>query len=502
LNAAGSGPGFYCGTCTVFVYRGQTLTAATVGLPGTTRSGGRTMLWLADPSGNYVASNWYYQNTYNSYLTWTATSSGTYTIYEGEPAFSQQSSIGNAAGFTNVQATVGWTLTALPMPPPTLPPPPQIQYNQCPQFSYQQALPGQQSPPYITNMNNGVVFANCNFNANAGQVVQFGAAQMPGAQYSGPVVLWLRNSAGTVIMTGSGTGTPMTYTILTSGQYSIWEGCSDWRSSCSATVGAWRGRGGGAVRRPRRRGALTRRPRARSVGVHQHGQHNSAVHHHCVHQPVPGPGRHVPERLQRRLRLPSLLQRRRQQCDRDPGRHVHRHRHIQRRHGLLRAGWRRRLRFPCYSARGQSAPVVRQRQHHQRDGEREHAVHVWRQRRLLQLLQLQRQHGHAGRVHDADADADGLTSAFAVAATPAFAVATPAHRDAYAHAYPDDVQRQHVRPRQVPAVQHFQQRHRELQRVRHRRLHVHAGHHGREWRGVQRRHTDHAPQPNRLYPRL
>jgi hypothetical protein len=251
LNAAGSGPGFYCGTCTVFVYRGQTLTAATVGLPGTTRSGGRTMLWLADPSGNYVASNWYYQNTYNSYLTWTATSSGTYTIYEGEPAFSQQSSIGNAAGFTNVQATVGWTLTALPMPPPTLPPPPQIQYNQCPQFSYQQALPGQQSPPYITNMNNGVVFANCNFNANAGQVVQFGAAQMPGAQYSGPVVLWLRSSAGTV-MTGSGTGTPMIYTIPTSGQYSIWEGCSDWRSSCSATVGAWRGRGGAAAPQARR----------------------------------------------------------------------------------------------------------------------------------------------------------------------------------------------------------------------------------------------------------
>lgn len=227
--------GCLCNICDVTLNQGQTLTAATVGLPGSAQSGGRTMLWLEDSNGNVLTSNWNYQNSYNSRITFTVPASGTYSIIEGQPTGSSQISVaGTSAGFVRVTATVAYTISTLSPPPPALPPPPpRIQYNQCPQFSYYVG----QSMPGFTNMANGVLFASCNMNLNAGQVLQFGAAQLPGAQSSGTVMLWLRNPSNSVLTSGIGSQTPLVFTIPTSGQYNIGEGCTDWRSACGGTVG-------------------------------------------------------------------------------------------------------------------------------------------------------------------------------------------------------------------------------------------------------------------------
>lgn len=220
--------GRYCATCNLgTIFRGQTLDVGTVGLTGASLLQGRAMLWLQDAAGNVVASNQGYQNTWNAYITYTATASGTYTLYEGIPNFSARSPTGTQ-GYDTVTATPAWALTALPRPVVSPPPPPSIQYNQCAQFSSSSRL--------MTNLAGGSVFANCAANLNAGQVLQFGTAQLPGAQYSGSVFLWLRNSAGAVLTSGSGTGAPLVYTIPADGHYIMSEGCTSLHYACSGTL--------------------------------------------------------------------------------------------------------------------------------------------------------------------------------------------------------------------------------------------------------------------------
>ena len=99
--------GRYCATCNLgTIFRGQTLDVGTVGLTGASLLQGRAMLWLQDAAGNVVASNQGYQNTWNAYITYTATSSGTYTLYEGIPNFSARSPTGTQGYDTVTSSTV------------------------------------------------------------------------------------------------------------------------------------------------------------------------------------------------------------------------------------------------------------------------------------------------------------------------------------------------------------------------------------------------------------
>ncbi len=166
----------------------------------------------------------------------------TYMYWESDGNGGQRRSTTGTLGFDSVSATAAWEISALPRPalPPAAPPPPPpapIQYNLCPPFSSSSTditlLP-------VDSRNRAPVYAQCAVTLSAGQVLTFGTEELPGAQNSGPIVLWLRNSAGAVLTSGSGSDGPLVYTIPTSGQYSLAAGCmpnSVSRSVCNGRVG-------------------------------------------------------------------------------------------------------------------------------------------------------------------------------------------------------------------------------------------------------------------------
>ncbi len=71
-----------CASCNLgFVYQGQVITVGTIGIPGSSRTNGRAMLWLYDGS-NQVASSWNYNNTYDAFINYTVPKTSGYTLIE------------------------------------------------------------------------------------------------------------------------------------------------------------------------------------------------------------------------------------------------------------------------------------------------------------------------------------------------------------------------------------------------------------------------------------
>ena len=72
----------------------------------------------------------------------------------------------------------------------------------------------------------------------AGQVIQFGLAQLPGAVYSGSPALTASFNGNPVNVDDNGIGAPSVYTALSDGSFSIAEGCQGKNNyyDCSGTV--------------------------------------------------------------------------------------------------------------------------------------------------------------------------------------------------------------------------------------------------------------------------